>query len=67
MRTTVNLDDTLLTRAFKQRQERNTMLREALNALIQRESARHLARLRDIAETLGLASLLKRIDPNKPG
>lgn len=47
MRTTVNLDDGLLARAQQLSgvQERNSLLREALNALIQRESARRLARL----------------------
>lgn len=47
MRTTVNLDDALLTRAqdLSGLQERSALLREALNALIQRESARRLARL----------------------
>ena len=47
MRTTVNLDDELLARAqaLTGLDERNTLLREALNALIQRESARRLARL----------------------
>lgn len=47
MRTTVNLDDSLLAhaQALSGVQERNALLREALNALIQRESARRLARL----------------------
>ena len=47
MRTTVNLDDALLERAGKLSgvKERSTLLREALEALIQRESARRLARL----------------------
>jgi len=47
MRTTVNLDDALLDRARKLSglKERSTLLREALEALIQRESARRLARL----------------------
>lgn len=47
MRTTVNLDDALLARALHLSgvQERSALLREALNALIQRESARRLARL----------------------
>lgn len=47
MRTTVNLDDSLLSRAQSLCgvNERNALLREALNALIQRESARRLARL----------------------
>ncbi len=47
MRTTVKLDDGLLERAQKLSglKERSTLLREALEALIQRESARRLARL----------------------
>lgn len=47
MRTTVNLDDSLLSRAqaLCGVQERSALLREALEALIQRESARRLARL----------------------
>jgi Arc/MetJ family transcription regulator len=47
MRTTVTLDETLLSRAqlLSGVQERSALLKEALNALIQRESARRLARL----------------------
>jgi metal-responsive CopG/Arc/MetJ family transcriptional regulator len=47
MRTTLNLDDALLERAqaLSGVQERSALLREALTALIQRESARRLARL----------------------
>lgn len=47
MRTTINLDDALLARAqqLSGMDERNALLREALQALIQRESARRLARL----------------------
>ena len=47
MRTTINLDDALLDRAreLSGLKERSTLLREALEALIQRESARRLARL----------------------
>jgi metal-responsive CopG/Arc/MetJ family transcriptional regulator len=47
MRTTVNLDDALLDRAreLSGLSERSSLLREALEALIQRESARRLARL----------------------
>jgi Arc/MetJ family transcription regulator len=47
MRTTVNLDDSLVTKAqaLCGLQERSALLREALNALIQRESARRLAKL----------------------
>lgn len=47
MRTTVNLDEALVTKAqtLCGLQERSALLREALNALIQRESARRLAKL----------------------
>ena len=47
MRTTINLDDALLERAhlLSGVTERSALLREALSALIQRESARRLARL----------------------
>lgn len=47
MRTTVNLDDALLERAQRLTglTERSALMREALAALIERESARRLARL----------------------
>ena len=47
MRTTINLDDVLLeqAQALSGVQERSALLREALTALIQRESARRLAQL----------------------
>lgn len=47
MRTTLNLDETLLSRAHQLSgvKERSSLLREALTALIERESARRLARL----------------------
>jgi Arc/MetJ family transcription regulator len=47
MRTTVTLDDALLDRAQRLSgvRERGALLREALSALIQRESARRLAKL----------------------
>ncbi len=47
MRTTINLDDALLeqAQALSGVQERSALLREALTALIQRESALRLARL----------------------
>ena len=47
MRTTVALDDELLRKAqaFTGLREKSAILREALNALIERESARRLARL----------------------
>jgi Arc/MetJ family transcription regulator len=45
MRTTVALDDELLAkaRAFTGLKEKSSLLREALKALIERESARRLA------------------------
>jgi Arc/MetJ family transcription regulator len=47
MRTTVNIDDTLLAKAqgLSGLQERNALIQEALHALIQRESAKRLAKL----------------------
>jgi Arc/MetJ family transcription regulator len=47
MRTTINLDDELLTKAQKITgiKERPALVNEALRALIERESARRLARL----------------------
>ncbi len=47
LRTTINLDDELILAAQKLTgvKERTALVREALRALIQRESARRLARL----------------------
>ncbi|MCI0433203.1 MAG: type II toxin-antitoxin system VapB family antitoxin [Gemmatimonadetes bacterium] len=47
MRTTINLDDELIREAQKLTgmRERTALIREALRALIERESARRLARL----------------------
>lgn len=47
MRTTIALDDDLLAkaRAFTGLKEKSALVREALKALIERESARRLARL----------------------
>lgn len=47
MRTTVALDDDLMAKAqaFTGLKEKSALLREALKALIERESARRLARL----------------------
>lgn len=47
MRTTINIDDGLLAKATKLSgpMDRSAMLAEALKALIERESARRLARL----------------------
>jgi Arc/MetJ family transcription regulator len=47
MRTTVNIDEALLAEAQRLtgQRERTTLIREGLKALIERESARRLARL----------------------
>jgi len=47
MRTTINLDEKLLTDALRitGMKERTTLIHEGLKALIERESARRLARL----------------------
>jgi len=47
MRTTLNIDDDLLQRArdLSDVQEKTALIREGLKALIERESARRLARL----------------------
>ena len=47
MRTTVNLDDELLAKAFSLTgfNERGVLLKEALKALVERETARRLAQL----------------------
>ena len=47
MRTTINIDDELMAKAAKLTgpMDRTAMLSEALKALIERESARRLARL----------------------
>ena len=47
MRTTINLDDRLLTEAQRitGTKERTTLIHEGLKALLERESARRLARL----------------------
>lgn len=47
MRTTINLDDELLAEAHRLTgiDERTALIREGLRALIQRESARRLAKL----------------------
>jgi Arc/MetJ family transcription regulator len=63
MRTTVNLDDALLARAeaLSGTPERSALLREALQALIERESARRLAALGGSEPDLELAP--RRRDP----
>ncbi|PHV10584.1 type II toxin-antitoxin system VapB family antitoxin [Chitinimonas sp. BJB300] len=58
MRTTINLDDALLDRAQRLTgvQERGALLREALMALIQRESAKRLAQLGGSDPTLQMVT-----------
>lgn len=55
MRTTINLDDQLLEEAQRLTgtQERTALIREGLQALIERESARRLARLGGSESDLG--------------
>jgi Arc/MetJ family transcription regulator len=54
MRTTLNLDEDLLSEARRLSgiEERTTLIHEGLRALIARESARRLARLRGVAPKL---------------
>jgi Arc/MetJ family transcription regulator len=56
MRTTIVLDDELLSRATELTgiKEKSSLVREALTALIQREAARRLARLGGSAPDLKL-------------
>jgi len=65
MRTTVTIDDTLLARAGELTgiKERSALLRAGLVALIERESARRLARLGGTAPQLELAPR-RRQDPS---
>lgn len=57
MRTTVNIDDDLLKQAVRAfgTDERTALLHEALRALIERESARRLAKLGGAHKALKLA------------
>ena len=66
MRTTVTLDDALLDRAERLSglRERSALLREALAALIQRESAKRLARLGGTEAALK-APRRRRSEPRK--
>jgi len=63
MRTTLNIDDDLLEEAQRLtgETERTALVREGLRALVQRESARRLARLG------GSEPKLKRAPRRKPG
>jgi Arc/MetJ family transcription regulator len=56
MRTTLNLDDELLARAQSLTgiEEKPALIKEALRALIQRESARRLARLGGTEDLVGV-------------
>ena len=58
MRTRLNIDDDLLAKATQLlgAMDRSALVREALKALIERESARHLARLGGSQPALGTAS-----------
>jgi Arc/MetJ family transcription regulator len=62
MRTTLNIDDQLLEDAQRLTgiTERTALVREALNALVERESARRLARLG------GAEPALKRVPRRRP-
>ena len=64
MRTTIALDDDLIAKArkFTGLKEKSAIVREALKALIERESARRLARLGGIAPDL-VAPPRRRSDP----
>lgn len=57
MRTTINIDDELLAKAVKLTGplDRSTVVHEGLRALIERESAKRLARLGGTQSTLVLA------------
>ena len=64
MRTTIALDDDLVAKAqnYTGLKEKSALLREALKALIERESARRLARLGGSAPDL-VAAPRRRTDP----
>lgn len=64
MRTTVALDDDLLAKAqaFTGVKEKSALIREALKALIERESARRLARLGGSEPELATAPR-RRLEP----
>jgi len=68
MRTTVTLDEALLGRAgaLSGLQDRSTLLSEALRALIERESARRLARLGGSEPQLEAAPRRREAPPAKP-
>ena len=64
MRTTISLDDDLLAKAqaYTGLKEKSALIQEALKALIQRESARRLARLGGTEPDL-IAPPRRRQDP----
>ena len=65
MRTTINIDDELLAKAIKLAgpMDRTAILSEGLKALIERESARRLARLGGTQPTLKAAPRRRASEP----
>ena len=65
MRTTINIDDELLAKAIKLAgpMDRTAILSEGLKALIERESARRLARLGGTQPTLKAAPRRRTSEP----
>ena len=65
MRTTINIDDELLAKVTKLAgpMDRTAIVTEALKALIERESARHLARLGATQPALKAAPRRRRGSP----
>jgi Arc/MetJ family transcription regulator len=66
MRTTINIDDALLAKAAKLTgpMDRTALLSEALKALIERESARRLARLGGTQRMLKVAPRRRTGNPS---
>jgi Arc/MetJ family transcription regulator len=65
MRTTINIDEDLLAKAAKLTgpMEKSAMVREGLKALIERESARRLARLGGTQAKLVAAPRRRQVTP----
>lgn len=65
MRTTINIDDDLLARAAELTgpMEKSALVREGLKALIERESARRLARLGGTQAKLEAAPRRRQVIP----
>lgn len=65
MRTTINLDDDLLAEAHRLTgiEERTVLVRAALRALIERESARRLARLGGSEPNIGMVPRRRVSEP----